>query len=132
MSGPQSWFDGRVSLFEWPVFGDARGRLQAFDFAALPFVPARVFAISGVPAGTVRGEHGHRHGTQLLVCLQGRIEVLMRHRSLEAELVLVPDGHVLSVAAGVWCRQTYVEAGSVLLVLASEAYSPESYFTEES
>lgn len=126
----QHWFGGLARLLDGPVHIDERGALQPLDFKMLPFMPARVFCVSGVPAGTARGGHGHRSGVQLLACVQGRIEVLMRHGGGGAGLVLTPDGRLLQVGAGVWCRQTYVEPGSVLLVLASEPYSADSYFTE--
>lgn len=109
---------------------DSRGLLHAFDFSELPFAPARVFTVSGAPAGTARGGHGHRRGEQLLACIQGRIHVLMRHAGEEATVQLVPDGGMLLVGPQVWCRQTYLDEGAVLLVLASEPYSPDSYFTD--
>jgi hypothetical protein len=77
----------------------------------------------------VRGEHGHHAGQQLLVCLQGSIEIWLRYRQQEASLVLLPGEPGLLLQAGVWCRQTYVQAHSVLLVLASEPYDPASYFS---
>lgn len=109
------------------VFADARGMLFPFDLAALPFVPRRVFAVAGVPAGTVRGGHGHRRGVQLLVCIQGRIAVATRVGAEERISVLTPSSPGLMIEAGVWSRQTYEDAGSVLLVLSSEPYDPASY-----
>jgi hypothetical protein len=42
---------------------------------AVPFPIARVFTITGVSAGGTRGNHLHRHCSQLLVCLHGSIDV---------------------------------------------------------
>ena len=123
-------FEGLVQRVPLPARADARGRLLPLEFGDLPFVPRRVFTVAEVPAGTVRGEHGHRTGQQLLVGLQGRIEILLRHGQREASTVLLPAEPGLLLQAGVWCRQTYAQAHSVLLVLASEPYDPASYIED--
>ena len=45
----------------------------------------------------------------------------------EAEATLVPDGPGLLIGPMVWCQQTYVSDGTVLLAMSSEPYDPESY-----
>ena len=69
-------------------------------------------------------------GAQLLICLEGRIDLWLRRGAEQARTALVPAGPGLLLGPGVWCRQTYVHPGSVLLVLASNPYDPASYFTE--
>ena len=51
----------------------------------------------------------------------------MRREQQEVRSVLVPTGPGLLLGPGVWCRQTYLDSDSVLLVLASEPYDPSSY-----
>jgi len=63
----------------------------------------------------------------MLVCLQGRIEVLMRHHEEEVKLVLENAPYGLVFGPGVWCQQKYLIENSILLVFASEPYTPESY-----
>ena len=111
------------------MHSDERGNLLPLDFDRLPFTPRRVFTVTGVPVGSIRGEHGHRSGEQLLVCLQGKIDLLLRKGHEEATTALTPAGPGLLLGAGVWCRQTYLVSNSVLLVLASEPYDPESYIS---
>jgi hypothetical protein len=120
--------DGRARLVALPVARDPRGALTPIAFDALPFVPARVFAVSDAPAGAVRGGHAHRSGLQALVCLQGAVLVELRVAAGAAEtLELAPGGGALVFGPGVWSRQTYRAPGTVLLVLASEPYDPASY-----
>jgi hypothetical protein len=121
------YFGGRAQLWALEPKRDARGALLPFEVDCMPFVPRRVFVVADVPAGVARGGHAHRRGMQLLVCLQGRIEILMRCAGEDASLELLPWASGLLVGAGVWCRQTYAAAGSVLLVFASEDYDPASY-----
>lgn len=121
------FFGGRARRVACSAHVDERGRLQPFYFDQLPFLPCRVFAVADVPAGTARGGHAHRSGLQLLFCLQGCIEILLRWRQEEVMLVLEPGSPGLLFGPGVWCRQTYRVAGSVLLAFASEPHDPASY-----
>lgn len=121
------FFGGRARLIRIPVHADERGRLVPFGFDQMPFVPGRSFAVAGVPAGAVRGGHAHSSGMQLLYCLQGRIEYLLRYGHEEVSGILEPGAAGLLVGAGVWCRQTYLLEGTVLLAFASEPYDPSSY-----
>lgn len=124
-----TWFGGQARLIDLPVHSDARGNLRPLDFASLPFTPRRAFTVTDVPVGSVRGEHGHHSGEQLLICLQGEIELLLKKGQQEGNAVLLPSGPGLLLRAGVWCRQTYLLSNSSLLVLASEPYDPQSYIS---
>mgnify|MGYP002624311882 CR=1 FL=1 len=122
-----SWFDGRVRLLSLDRHVDPRGALLPVEFERLPFLPQRLFTVSGMAAGTERGGHAHRKGQQILLCLQGLLDLCLRVGEEQVQVTLRPDGPGLLVGAMVWCRQTYVTEGTVLLVLASEPYDPESY-----
>ncbi len=122
-----SYFGGLAWLVKFRSIPDKRGVLQPLHFDQMPFAPCRAFVVTNVPAGVVRGGHAHRFGTQLLLCLQGRIEILMRHRQDEVALALVPASYGLVVGPGVWCEQKYVASDSVLLVFASDPYDANSY-----
>lgn len=121
------YFDGRAGLIAYPGHADERGVLIPLDFERMPFTPCRSFVIADTPAGAVRGGHAHRAGAQMLVCLRGRVEILMRHGGREAASVLEPASFGLVFGPGVWCQQKYLDEGSILLVFASEPYDPGSY-----
>ncbi|MDD4881492.1 MAG: FdtA/QdtA family cupin domain-containing protein [Gallionellaceae bacterium] len=121
------YFGGRARLIAYPSHADHRGVLLPFQFDQMPFLPCRAFTVSSVPAGVGRGGHAHRSGMQMLVCLQGRIEILMRYRQEEAAFILEPSSFALVLEAGVWCQQRYLAEGTSLLVFASEPYDPDSY-----
>lgn len=128
--GATSWFAGRARLVEIERHVDARGALLPLEFDRLPFAPRRLFTVSGVPAGTVRGGHAHREGQQLLLCLQGRIDLCLRLADEEVRTRLTPDGPAALLGPRIWCQQTYVGEGSALLVLSSEPYDPTSYIDD--
>ena len=109
---------------------DQRGSLLPLDWESLPFTPRRIFTVSGVPAGTVRGGHGHRTCAQLLVAIAGEIEVQLAHGGERRRVLLTPESPALLVRAGVWFSQTYLGEGAVLLVLASEPYNAAAMFDD--
>ena len=59
-----------------------------------------MFAVGQVPPGTTRGRHAHRNGSQLLMCLSGRVRVELRWDGQSADVVLVPS-RLLLIKAGV-------------------------------
>lgn len=116
----------RIPLIE---VDEARGTLSSVEFDNLPFVPRRVFFVSNVPPGTVRGGHAHRTAVQLMLCVAGEIEVLLRHREDEETLTLRPGDDAVLIPPGTWSSQTYRTANATLLVLSSESYAENSYVT---
>lgn len=130
-AGLERWFDGRSRLVPLARHVDARGALLPLDYPDLPFVPMRVFTVSGMAANTVRGGHGHRTARQLLVCIRGRIRVRMVCPPDAVDVALEPGGPGLLIDAGIWSEQTYLEEDSVMLALCSEAFDPASYFQRE-
>lgn len=128
--GMKEFFGGQARLVACRKHADERGILTPFAFDQLPFVPCRCFVVTDAPVGSVRGGHAHRSGMQMLVCLHGRIDILMRHDGQEAALTLEPASFGLVFGPGVWCQQKYVVDGSVLLVFASDPYDPASYLSE--
>jgi hypothetical protein len=121
------YFNGLAKLIYHPSHTDDRGDLIPIYFDQMPFTPCRSFVITNVPAGTVRGRHSHRIGMQMLMCLNGCIEILMRHQGEHATLILEPLSVSLVFGAGVWCQQKYLVEGSVLLGFSSEPYDSQSY-----
>lgn len=128
-SEAERYLGGRATLWRFPVFRDQRGCLCPHPFHHMPFMPQRSFVVSQVPAGTVRGGHAHRTARQLLFCVAGRIDVLMRAGGEEAGVVLADGACGLLLEAGVWAQQTYAAEHSVLLVYASEPFDPGGYVT---
>lgn len=119
-----------VEMLELPCHADQRGCLYPLDFQALPFVPRRLFVVSAVPAGTVRGCHAHKSQLQAIVCLAGAIEVELKVAAQSTSLLLDRPGRALLIQPGVWASQKFVDEHSVELVLASGAYAPEDYSPE--
>ena len=120
-----------VELLEVPCHEDPRELLAPLNFDALPFAPRRVFVVSGVPAGTVRGRHAHRSQTQALLCPAGSIEVELKAACRASSVLLDRPGLVLVIHPGVWSAQTFIAADTVEMVLASGSFDPSDYLREQ-
>lgn len=113
------------SLVRLRTFSEPTGVLTVGEFPAeLPFVPHRVFAVSGVPAGAWRARHAHRTCTELLVMAAGEC-VVERHTATAKDSFHLDDpARALLVPPGNWIVCRNFTPGSVLVVLASAAYDP--------
>jgi hypothetical protein len=107
-----------------------RGSLAAMEFGSLPFSPARVFTVFGVPSAEVRGEHAHRVCHQLLVCVNGSLAVLIDDGHERGEVLLDDPGTALYLPPRIWGSQFGYSADAVLVVLASHPYDDADYIRD--
>lgn len=93
----------------------------------LPFHIKRVFYVYGVDDQQVRGKHAHFKTKQLLICLNGEIEVTCKDGLNEKKFLLGSKSQGLYIPEMIWDEQIYKQKDSLLLVLASTKYNPDDY-----
>lgn len=113
------------------VFHDKRGDLFPVTFSELPFVPKRMFYVTNVPSQIRRGEHGHYKCRQYYICIKGIIEVKIVDGTKTETIHLTP-GKAMLIENMVWSSEKFCMGNDVLLVLCSEEYDEEDYFTDKS
>jgi dTDP-4-dehydrorhamnose 3,5-epimerase-like enzyme len=112
--------------------GGDRGSLWVLEReSGLPFIPKRVFWISGVPSGETRGFHAHRTGEQILFCLSGQIRAKFYDGEMSEDLMLDAHGQGVWMRNLVWGEQTFVSSDAILLVIASNDFDEEDYIREK-
>jgi UDP-2-acetamido-3-amino-2,3-dideoxy-glucuronate N-acetyltransferase len=117
-----------VKIFSFPKIIDTRGNLSVLEFESdLPFAPKRLFFVTGARNQFVRGEHAHRTGHQLLICLSGSIVVLVDDGRERYEYRLDKPEIGLYLEPMVWATQYDHQENSCLAVLASNHYDPSDY-----
>jgi acetyltransferase-like isoleucine patch superfamily enzyme len=122
---------GGAALVPVRVASDLRGSLAAIELGSgLPFVPARFFAVFGVPSGDVRGEHAHRACEQVLVCLRGSVSCIVDDGTTRAEVRLDQPDVGLHMPAMTWGTQYRYTPDAVLAVFASLPYDADDYIRE--
>lgn len=112
------------------LFTETRGILGVAEFSQLPFVPKRLFWISGVPSGTSRAGHAHRSCTQLLIGISGSIVATVTPCNGLPTATTLSGGDSLLIPLRHWLVLSDFSPSSVLAVLASEPYSPHEYVTD--
>ncbi len=118
----------RYRLLTLPSIQDARGSLTPLDFEKqLGFIPKRVFTISGVNPGTIRGNHAHKECIQAIQCIQGRVQVLINNGKQVHEEVLGTAGLILVIPALLWTTIKFLNPDSNLIVYASKPFDEEDY-----
>ncbi|MGI8677506.1 MAG: WxcM-like domain-containing protein [Jatrophihabitans sp.] len=110
---------------------DMRGSLVAVSFAEqVPFVPARIFTVFGVPNREVRGTHAHRVCAQLLICLAGSM-VCVADDGIEREQFSLDDPSMaLYLPPMTWGTQYRYSPDAQLLVLTSHPYDGGDYIRD--
>ncbi len=109
---------------------ESDGIICPIEFSDLPFTPNRVFYVSNVPKGEERGNHAHYKNQQLLICIQGIIEVKLKDSRQER---LVVESHILYpsesifIDSMVWDSQIYYTGSDILLSLCSCPYDDKDY-----
>ena len=93
----------------------------------LPFPIRRVFYIYGVRDEGKRGNHAHFKTKQLLICLNGKIEVTCKDGYRAKTFLLESPQQGLIIPEMIWDEQIYRGEDAVLLVLSNKKYDPKDY-----
>lgn len=103
---------------------DRRGALIALEYGDnLPFELKRAFYIYDVPLDTERGGHAHKKCEQVLVAVQGSMDIVAGGR----RYVLSSRTHGLYIPPQLKVIMENFSEDAVLLALASEKYDPADY-----
>jgi WxcM-like, C-terminal len=124
--------DTTIRSIRWIQFWqhDQNGVLSVFPAnnpQGVPFPIARIFTITGVPAGTKRANHAHRACSQLHVCLSGSVEVLLNDGYEAVSLAVKHDAKGLLIPPLLWNTVTFENASTVLIVICDEPYDAGDY-----
>lgn len=129
-AAPTSTLVPGVVLYPLARARDLRGSLAALEFAALPFVPRRAFAVYAVPDESVRGAHAHRTCAQFLMCASGEVSAVADDGDTRQEFRLTDPTVGLVVPPLVWSMQYRYSADAVLVVFAELPYDPDDYIRD--
>jgi len=110
-------------------YSDARGDLFPIEFSSLPFIPIRSFIVKNVPKDSLRGGHAHYKTRQLLICLKGKIKVLI-HDGKKLKTITLKENMFTLVDAMLWDSQKFLTNDDVLLVFCSTPYEKADYILD--
>ena len=96
----------------------------------IPFEVKRMYYIYGVGQSEVRGNHSHKKLHQVLICLNGSIDVRLENFFGEEKYTLNDPSVGLYVGPDNWREMSNFSDNSVLLVLASAPYDENDYIRD--
>ena len=115
-----------VKLIEFPYLKESNGDLVVVEGDIIPFNISRVFTVKA-SKGSLRGDHAHRHCSQLLICTNGAVEVKCDATRTTEICVLDKPNFGLFIPPGIWGCQKYIEDNTTLTVLCDRPYEEADY-----
>lgn len=119
-------------LIEFEFIEDSRGKLSFLEeLKHVPFEVKRVYWLTEVPEQQTRGGHAHKTGQQVIICIQGMVEVILEHRNGEVlNFTLDQPAIGLFIPSEWWGRMLFKEK-ALLLGLASDEFSEDDYIRDK-
>jgi dTDP-4-dehydrorhamnose 3,5-epimerase-like enzyme len=116
-------------LINLPRINDIRGNLTFIEsLSHVPFIINRVYYLSEVPKGAVRGGHAHRALHQLLIAVSGSFDIHLDDGFNKKTIKLSQSDRGLYVCPMIWREIDNFSENSVCLVFASEYYDEQDYY----
>lgn len=111
------------------IISDVDGILVPIEFKDLPFVPQRIFYVTNVPAGEIRGQHAHYQTEQILICLKGYIKVGIHDGDLWNTSFIGPNESIY-IKKMEWDYQQFLTGNDILLSICSTNYDKSDYIED--
>lgn len=117
-----------ANLIDLTTHTDSRGNLTVIE-KVIPFDIKRIFYIYGVD-NSIRGGHRHKKTIQAAVSLQGRCRIFTDNKIEQNNFILDSPSICLILNPEDWHYMDCFTSNCILMVLASEYYTPEDYIFE--
>ena len=119
-----------LRFIDIPIFEEENGDLIFYeDDPNSNFKVVRIFVVKA-PKNSVRGKHSHKLCSQILICLNGQIEVICKDGTNVHTYLLASNTKGLIVPPNIWCEQIYKKEDSILMVLCNHLYSSDDYIRD--
>jgi dTDP-4-dehydrorhamnose 3,5-epimerase-like enzyme len=105
-------------------------KTEAWQEEKIPFAVKRVYWISNVPSGTIRGTHAHRDCEEIVYVLNGQVQVKLVDLKGDIEFMTLNKNEKLYIPVHVWKEITFYNE-AILIVYASTEYDENDYIYEE-
>ena len=116
-----------VELYSIRNIKEPNGNLA---FIGMPFPANRVFYVYGVRTGDIRGHHAHRECKQLLICLNGTVNVTCDDGFNRKIFILDSPLKALYIPPMIWAEQYYHSSDTMLVCLASSHFDESDYIRD--
>ena len=116
-----------VLFFQLKQLIESNGILIPIEFdGSLFFKPKRTFFVTQVPDKNPRGKHAHYKTKQLLICLNGTIDVKV-HDGFDKTIYTLTNGDCVYIPNLIWDEQIYYTPQTTLISICNTHYSADDY-----
>jgi len=120
-----------VKTFRFRKFIEDDGNLIPIEGGSdVPFDIKRIFYVYGVHDQDNRGKHAHYKTQQILICLQGELEVIVDDGYMKKTITLNKKNQAVLIPEMIWDEQTYLTKDTILLVLCNTHYDVDDYIND--
>lgn len=120
-----------LKFIDFQIHGDERGQLIALEENKnIPFPIKRVYFMYDTQKDVHRGLHAHKKLQQVLFCVSGSCTIRLDDGREKVEVKLNRPEKGLYIGPGIWREMYDFQAGTVLMVLASEYYNESDYIRD--
>lgn len=120
-----------VRPIEFKKITDGRGNLTPIEYPIdIPFEIKRIYYIYNVGEGVPRGFHSHKDLEQILLAVNGNIDILVKTPEEEQIIRLDDPAKGLYIGPMIWREMHNFSNQAVLLVLASNVYDEKDYLRD--
>jgi len=88
-----------------------------WKYKDLKFPPKRMYYITNVPKGEIRGNHGHKKDEQYLICIEGQMEVKTIDQNKKTKVTTLNKGEMIYIDKMIWGKKN-----GLLEMKSSEIY----------
>lgn len=106
------------------------GTLGIIEFSQLRFTPARLYWVTDLILGSIRGNHAHKTLTQAMFVIHGSFNLKLYNGRDETLHKILPNGHMFYVQPGIWREFWTDEPGSILCVLCDQPFDESDYIRD--
>lgn len=118
----------KPEIIFFDIKGDNEGSLIALESNRnVPFEIKRTYYIYGTAEGVTRGHHAHRALKQLLICVNGSVEIYCEYGEKKEIFLLDTPNKGLIIEGLIWHKMMNFSPNTVLLVLADDYYDESDY-----
>lgn len=122
-----------VDIIRFSRHNDKYGKLVPIEAEdSVPFDIKRVYYIYDVDRDVRRGFHSHVELEQVLICVSGSVNILVKTPEEEKIIPLHDPQEGLYIGPMIWREMYEFSRDAVLLVLASDHYKVEDYIRDYS
>lgn len=120
------------NIITFKTFSDELGSLTPIEYPKhIPFSIKRIYYIYNVGNDIIRGHHSHKRLQQILIAVNGSINIKLKKGDEEEEIIQLNDpAQGLYVGPMIWREMYDFSDKAVLLVLASQIYDEKDYIRD--